>query len=157
MSNIKKLIKKTLNSTCVIFTAITAVYMLILQIMNVSTVSSAVEAFKVIMFFVFALLLAVANTILSTKSIDTIIRYMIHYIICALGFWLCFCLPNGMPASKIFVGIILFSIVYSIVMPIIALFKRRLARNKANQEKLFTQAQAKGKSTSKKQSSKKKK
>ena len=156
MLDIKKLIKKALVSACVIFTVITAVYMLILQIQNVSKVSAAVESGRVLLFFVFSVLLATANSILSITSIDIVIRYMIHYIICAIGFGLCFCLPNGMPISTMFVGIIFFSICYSIIMPIVAFFKRRLKRNKAIQEKISQQAQIKGQANAKKQSRKKK-
>ncbi len=131
MLDIKKLIKKTLISACVIFTVITAVYMLILQIINVSTeVEAAVQASRVLLFFIFSVLLSIANAILTLTQIHGAIRYMFHYFICIVGFWLCFCLPNGMPASRIFVGIIFFSIGYAIVMPIVAFFKRRLARNK---------------------------
>lgn len=158
MLDIKKLIKKALVSTCVIFTVITAVYMLILQLTNVTQeVSAAVEASRILLFFVFSLLLSIANAILSIEKIEVIARYMFHYIICSLGFLLCFCRPNGMGASKLLVGIIFFSIGYAIVMPIIAFFKRRFAKNKTIQEKKATQAQNNNKSGSKKQTNKKKK
>ena len=129
--NIKNLIKKAIISTCVIFTIITAIYMLILQIVNTTELSAAVEASRVLMFFVFSLLLAIANTLLSISQIHTAIRYMLHYVICVVGFWICFCVPNKMAASKIFVGIVFFTIGYAIIMPLIALFKRRLAKSKA--------------------------
>ena len=133
--NIKKIFKKICISCCVIFTFITAIYMLILQIINISNVSASVEASRVLLFFVFSVLLALANTILSLKQLHSIARYMLHYLILILGFWTCFCLPNGMNASTVFVGIIFVTIGYSIVMPIIALFKRRLAKNNSEPER----------------------
>ena len=133
--NIKALIKKALISTCVIFTIITAMYMLILQIINITDVSAAVESGRVLLFFVFSLLLSVANVFLSIPQIHTAIRYIIHYAICVLGFWICFCIPTKMLASQIFVGIIFFTIGYAIIMPLIALFKRRIKKNNTPPQK----------------------
>ena len=133
--DVKSLIKKVFNSTCIIFTVITAVYMLILQIMNITKISASVEAYRVLLFFIFALLLSCANMILSIEKIHTAARYMFHYFICVLGFWLCFCLPNKMRAATVFVGIVFFTIGYAIVMPIIATFKRRLKKSKTASQK----------------------
>ena len=158
MLDIKKIIKKTLVSTCVIFTVITAVYMLILQITNVNNaVPAAAYAVSVLLFFVFSLLLAIANMILSIKSIHGAIRYMFHYLIYIVGFCLCFCVPNGMTSAQIFVGIIFFSLGYAIVMPIVALFKRRLERNRKSQEKADQLNAKNAKGNSKKYSHGKKK
>ena len=133
--DIKKIIKRTFNSTCIIFTVITAVYMLILQIINMTKLSASVEAYRVLLFFIFALLLSCANTILTIDKLHSAARYMFHYLICVLGFWLCFCLPNKMRMATVFVGIVFFTIGYAIVMPIIATFKRRLAKSKAAPQK----------------------
>ena len=133
--NIKSLIKKALISTCVIFTIITAVYMLILQIINITDISAAVESGRVLLFFVFSFLLAVANAFLSIHQIHTAIRYMVHYVLCVLGFWVCFCIPTKMLASQIFVGIIFFTVGYAIIMPLIALFRRRIKKNNAPAQK----------------------
>ena len=132
---IKKLIKKTLVSACVIFTVTTALYMLILQIMNISDESAAVEAGRVLLFFVFSLLLALANALLSIKSIHTALRYAAHYIIATFGFWTCFCLPNSMDASKTLVGIVLFTVGYAIVMAIYAFIKSRLKKAVKSEDK----------------------
>lgn len=133
---IKKLIKKTLVSACVIFTVTTALYMLILQIMNISDVSASVEAERVLLFFVFSLLLALANMLLSIKAIHAALRYAAHYIIATFGFWTCFCLPNDkMDASKTLVGIVLFTVGYAIVMAIYAFIKSRLKKAVKSEDK----------------------
>ena len=131
----KKLIKKLLVSTCVIFTVLTAIYMLILQIMNTAEISAAVESGRVLLFFVFSFLMACANTLLSIEKIHGAIRYMSHYILCTLGFWICFCIPNNMQASQILVGIVFFTLGYAIVMPLIAFFRRRLTKSKTPPQK----------------------
>ncbi len=142
---IKKLIKKTLVSACVIFTIVTAIYMLILQIMNISKESAAVEAGRVLLFFVFSLLLALANALLSIKSIHAALRYSAHYLITTFGFWACFCLPNSMDASKTLVGIVLFSAAYAIIMAIYAFIKSRLKKAMKNEEKYEKQFSGKKK------------
>ncbi len=143
---IKKLIKKTLVSACVIFTVITALYMLILQIMNISDESAAVEAGRVLLFFVFSLLLALANMLLSIKAIHTAVRYAAHYIIATFGFWTCLCLPNDkMDASDTLVGIVLFTVGYAIVMAIYAFIKSRLKKAVKSEEKYEKQFSGKKK------------
>ena len=132
---VKTLVKKALISSCVIFTVITAVYMLILQIITITDTSAAIESSRVLLFFVFSILLAIANAILAIKQIHTAIRYMIHYFICVIGFWVCFCIPNKMTASTIFVGIVFFTVGYAIIMPLIAFFKRRLTKAKTPPQK----------------------
>ena len=138
---LRKLFKKLLNSACIIFTVITAAYMLILQIINITDSDAGIEASRVLLFFIFSLLLSTANVILSTNKIHAALRYIIHYVISIFGFWTCFCLPNKMDFSKTFVGIIIFSACYAIVMTLIAVFTRRFKRQsepKAKYEKQFT-------------------
>ena len=138
---LRKLFKKLLNSACIIFTVITAVYMLILQIINISDSNAGIEASRVLLFFIFSVLLSIANLFLSAKGIHASLRYIIHYVISIFGFWTCFCLPNKMDFSKTFVGIIIFSACYAIVMTLIGVFSRRLKKQsepKAKYEKQFT-------------------
>ena len=132
---LKKIFKKLLTSVCIIFTIVTALYMLVLQIINISDSDAAVEAGRVLLFFVFSILLSIANTILSIKKFNVILRYFLHYVISAFGFWVCFCLPNKMNFSRSFVGIVIFSIVYAVIMTIIGIFSHRLNKTKKNEKK----------------------
>ena len=141
----KKLIKKALISSCVIFTVITAVYMLILQIMNISAQQTAIQAGRVLLFFVFSVLLAIANTVLSIKSLHTAVRHLVHYIIFIFGFWSCFCLPNAMTASQMLVGIVLFTLGYIVVMLIYTFFKKRIDNSKQPEQKYQKQFSGKKK------------
>ena len=142
---VKKLIKKTLNSTCIFFTIITALYMLIMLIINVSDGSAQIEAERVLLFFVFSLLLSIANALVKAKAIHIALRYLIHYLICAIGFWLCFCLPNKMDASKTLVGIVLFSILYAIIMTLRGIFSRRFKKIKQKESNEKYEKQFSGK------------
>ena len=143
--DVKKLIKKTLNSTCIFFTIITALYMLIMLIINVSDGSAQIEAERVLLFFVFSLLLSIANALVKAKAIHIALRYLIHYLICAIGFWLCFCLPNKMDASKTLVGLVLFSILYAIIMTLRGIFSRRFKKIKQKESNEKYEKQFSGK------------
>lgn len=132
---LKKLFKKLFNSACIIFTVVTASYMLVLQIMNIADSEVAIEAGRVLLFFVFSLLLAIANTLLSVEKIHSALRYILHYVITTFGFWTCFCIPNDMTSSQTLVGIVIFSIVYAIIMIIIDIFARRLKKAQAKEQK----------------------
>ena len=128
---ITKLIKKAISVACLCFTIITAVYMLIMQITNVdSTVPVLVEGEKVLLFFVFSLLYAIANAILSLKALHSALRYIFHFITCVFGFYACFLLPADMSDSHIITGIILFILGYLMVMGVRALFRSRLKSNR---------------------------
>lgn len=142
---IKKLFKKLLNSTCIIFTVVTAAYMLVLQIINITDSVAAVEAGRVLLFFVFSLLLSIANTLLSIEKIHLALRYIFHYIISTFGFWTCFCLPNKMNASKTLVGIVIFSLVYALIMSVIGIFSRRLKKSRSSEKKYEKQFSNKNK------------
>ena len=111
--------EKALVSTCVIFTVITVAYMLVLQIINISASSAAIETGRVLLFLLFSCLLAIANAILSIKKIHTALRYIIHYSIFIFAFSICFCLPNKMDSTKIIIGITLASAGYTVIMLLI--------------------------------------
>ena len=140
---LKKLFKKLLNSTCIIFTVTTALYMLVLQLINITDTDAAVEAGRVLLFFVFSLLLSIANTLLSIKSIHAIARYFLHYAITTFGFWACFCLPNKMDASKTLVGIVIFSAAYAIIMTVVGIFSARLKKSQKVEPKYEKQFSSK--------------
>ena len=126
---INKLIKKTLCASCIYFTVISAVYMLILRIINVGD-TAAVEADRILLFFLFSLLFSVANTIKSIKRINSALRNIAHYIICLFSFYACFMLPTNMRLSFVFTGLVIFTVAYLIVVSSIAIFKSRLNSNK---------------------------
>ena len=142
---LKKLFKKMLNSTCIIFTVITAAYMLVLQLVNISDAEAAVEAGRVLLFFVFSLLLSIANALLSIEKIHLALRYIFHYVILTFGFWACFCLPNKMNAARALVGACIFTIAYIIVMTVIGIFSRRLKKTQKLEKKYEKQFSTKSK------------
>ena len=132
---LKKLFKKLLTSTCIVFTVLTMVYMLLLQITNIEDTDAAVQAGRVLLFFVFSLMLSIANTAFSIEKLHLALRYIIHYAITVFGFWTCICLPLNNRFSTTLVAIVAFSIIYAITMLLISIFGRRMKKNKKNEIK----------------------
>ena len=133
--NIKQTIRKILTDACVLFSIITAAYALIVALVYVNQEQVLIEAGRVILFFVFSLLVSAANIIYRTKTMSGAVRLLLHFLICTLAFYLCFLLPLSMPGSSVLVGIIFFVLVYFLVMGIISLFASRFRKNRdANEE-----------------------
>ena len=119
--------------------------MLVLQITNITDADAGVEAGRVLLFFVFSILLSIANALHSIDKIHLALRYIFHYVITTFGFWTCFCLPNKMAASTTLVGLVVFSVVYAIIMTIIGIFSHRLKKLQKDEKKYEKQFSTKNK------------
>ena len=114
--------------------------MIIQAIVNVSDETLLLDAGRTALFFVFSLLLALANTVLTIDKLSTAFKVVIHFIIVMFAFYACLLLPLSMPASSVFVGLIFAAIVYAITMGLVALFRsryKRISENHENYEKKF--------------------
>ena len=136
---IGKTIKKCLVSACIYFTVIVAGYMLILQVTNIDDGVAAVEAPRVLLYFLFSLMLSAANFIRAIPKINGALGYAIHYVICVFAFYTCFMLPVNMRGSFMVTGVIIFTLLYVIFMALIAFFKARLRTNRAIEDKYTKQ------------------
>ena len=123
-----KLIKKWLAHTCVYFTISILIYLLIQAITIVGENFKGLEVDRTLLILVFSLLLALANTVLTLDKLSTALKIAIHFVIVMFAFYACLLLPVSMPASRIFVGLVLAAIVYAIIMGLVALFRSRYKR-----------------------------
>ena len=133
--DLKKLIKKMFTAACIYFTLISAVYMLFMTFITTGDDSPAIEASRVLLFFVFSLLWALADAIRTIKAIPFPLGRIIHFVICAFGFYACFMLAVRMTPSNTLTGIIIFSFVYWICVGLKAFFSSRLKRNREQSQK----------------------
>lgn len=129
---VKGFIKKLLVHSCVYFTIAMLVYMILAAIVNVSDDTLLLDAGRTVLFFVFSVLLAGANTVFSIKELNAAIRVILHYVFTTFGFYVCFMMTLGMRTSQVFVGLIIFTLIYFIILGIVTAFR---ARYKANAEK----------------------
>ena len=137
--NLKKLIKKISVHACVYFTVIVAFYSLIAWLINANDGVVLINAGNVFLYFIFSVLLAVANGIFSLKSIHSGARLVIHLLICLVAFYTCFLLPLSLNASGLLVGIVTFILIYFIIAGLIALFSARYKKNTEKTEEYVNQ------------------
>ena len=126
---IRTLIKKITVNGCIYFSIITALYSLLTFLTHLDEIPVLINAGNVLLFFVFSLILAFANSVLSFSSMGGGAKLFLHFIICLFGFYTCFLLPISPSASGYLVGIVCFSVIYFIIAGVIALFRSRLKKN----------------------------
>ena len=130
-----KLIKKWLTHTCAYFTVVTLIYMIIQAIVNVSDEALVLDAGRTALFFLFSLLIALANTVFSIDKLITALKVTLHFVIVMFAFYACLLLPLSMPASSIFVGLALGAVVYAVIMGLVAVFRSRFKKISESSEK----------------------
>lgn len=128
--DIKQFIKKYINTACVYFTLITALYMLCMTFITTGDDSPAVEASRVLLFFIFSVLWSIADAIRAFKRIPAILGRVIHFAICIFAFYACFMLPVRMLPSTILTGLVIFTLAYWLVLGIKTFFTSRLQQNR---------------------------
>ncbi|MBQ9086995.1 MAG: hypothetical protein IJY47_07410 [Clostridia bacterium] len=130
--NMKQFLKQAFLRASVYFTVCAALYSLLMAVVNVTEEEVLLSAEQLLLIFVFALLAGLGQSILRLPRVSGVIRYLAHYGILAMGFYACFLLPAGMSATQIFIGLVLYTLLYLLIMGTIALFR---ARFRANAEK----------------------
>ena len=128
--SVKDLIKKILTHSCIYFSFIMLFYIIIQAIVNVGDDTLYLDAVRSILFFVFSLLLAIANIIYCKVKIPGYARLIIHYLICIFAAYCCFFVILDMRASQVLVGIALLSAVWAMIMGIWAAVSSRYRKNK---------------------------
>ena len=95
--NIRKIIKKLLTDTSIYFTVITAIYTLIMMIVNVSDNAVGLEAERLLLIFVFSALAALAQLLLGLKTLHGALRILLHggILLLALSVLPAPCLDEG--------------------------------------------------------------
>lgn len=132
---VKGFIKKLLVHACVYFTISMLLYMILAAIVNVGDEDLLLDAGRTVLFFVFALLLAGANTVFSLRSLHSALRVILHYIFTTFGFYVCFMMTLGMRTAQVFIGLVIFTLIYFIVLGIVAAFRARYRANTEKSEK----------------------
>ncbi|MBE6546404.1 MAG: hypothetical protein E7668_03045 [Ruminococcaceae bacterium] len=132
--DLRKVFKNMLTESCVYFALISALYCVLMLIVNVSEQEVLLSALTLLLIFVFSVLAMLAQTLYRYKALNGAARLFLHYAILALAFYLCFLLPASMTASQVLIGLTVFTLIYALVMGLSALFLRRLRKNAAREE-----------------------
>ena len=132
---VKGFFKKWLNHACVYFSVFMLTYIILAAIVNVGDDKLMLDAGRTVLFFLFAFLLSAANTIFKLESISGGLRLLIHYVLTTLGFYFCFIMTLNMRTASVFIGLVLFTVVYFIIFGIVALFRSRYKKNTERSER----------------------
>ena len=127
------LVKKILTKACIYFSIITAVYTVLVMITNVDDELVLLDASRIMLFFVGAVLFSIGNMLLKLPSLNSALKVFLHYIIFLFTFYICFLMPMNAETSSTIVGLTLFSILYAIVMAIFLLIRSRYASRNSKQ------------------------
>lgn len=142
--NFWKIIKKSLTEACVIFCVIFA--LIAIFVLSLDKGEGLYSLGQTFLFFIFALIFAMANAVMRTKSLSFGLRLFLHFLITAIGFYLCFMLYMGMAGTQIIIGFFLYAVVYAIAALIIGLFVSRFRKIKnahSDYENKFQKAESK--------------
>ena len=142
--NIWQIIKKSLTEACVIFCVIFAFIAIFVLSMDKS--EGLYSLGQTFLFFIFSLIFALANVVMRIKSLSFALRLFLHFLMTALGFYLCFLLYMGMQGTQVLVGLFLYAVVYFISALIIGLLVSRFRKIKnahSDYEKKFKNAKSK--------------
>jgi hypothetical protein len=123
--NIGSFFKKTFSRASVYFTLITAIYALIVMIVNVDDKLVLLDAGRVLLFFVASFLFSLGNAFLAVKKFAGPLRVFLHYLVYLFAFCACFLLPISLDTSGTIVGVTLFTIIYAISLAIVLLVRSR--------------------------------
>ena len=135
--DIKSYIKKIALNTCVIFTAITVAYGILVSLMNPDAEQILIDGTRIVLFFFFALLVSLANALLSIKKMPSAIRVILHYLLSTFAFYLCVLFPvadTKVGAGFTVVGLSLFTVAYALGAATVCITRTSHKRNKEKKE-----------------------
>ena len=135
--DLKIFIKKTLINSAILFTTMTVLYSLLVILVNADAKEILLEASRILLFFIFSVMVSLANSILGVKAIPSALRYVLHFLLCAAAFYLCMLFPlvnAGAGGSFVVVGLSAFTLVYVIGLVIITIIKSTVTRKKEKKQ-----------------------
>ena len=137
--NFKFFIKKLLINSCIFFSLIMLGYTVVAAIMHVNEGEVLLDASRVLLFYVFSLSFAAANSMKGIKSLHKAAALLLHFVVTIFAFYACFLLPLEMSTSGIFVGLSVYTVAYVVISAIMSIFKSRFVANSEVNEKYISQ------------------
>lgn len=125
-----KTLQKWLTDGCVYFTALSLLIILINLLATDDATSKGISAVSFLLFFPCGLCMSAGGLLLRLKTLPRWSRYLLHYIICVLAFFLMFYLPvsthsNAMTKLVMFITL---SVVYWILFSAVMLIYSRVRK-----------------------------
>lgn len=125
-----KTLQKWLTDGCVYFTALSLLIILINLLATDDATSKGISAVSFLLFFPCGLCMSAGGMLLRLKTLPRWSRYLLHYIICVLAFFLMFYLPvsthsNAMTKLVMFITL---SVVYWVLFGAVMLVYTRVRK-----------------------------
>ena len=137
--NFKSFIKRLLINSCIFFSLIMLGYAVVAAIMHVGEDEVLLDASRVLLFYVFSLCFAAANSLKRIQALHKAVALLLHFVITVFAFYACFLLPLGMSSSNVIIGLAVYTVAYVIISAVMALFKSRLKANAEVNEEYVAQ------------------
>lgn len=129
---------RILLPACGYFTLLTLIYAVgVYALYGKSSNGGALASLRVLLFFVFALILATANSLFRIERLNMALRTVLHGAVTALGFWLCLVKPLELEGSGELMGLLVYLALYAVVTVIVMLHRSNAAK-KADREAEYT-------------------
>ncbi len=130
-----KSLYNTFKSGCVIFTILVFVFYILGNV-----ISSAVQVltlFNMFLLLLFSIWFALANYLLNRKSINIVVRVLIHFLLTVVGFFVIFIYMAGNfeNKSRAFIITVGFAVLYIIIAAITLFFKNILKKKDNDKQK----------------------
>ena len=135
----RNFVKRLLTKGCIYFSVIMLVYIIIAAIMNVGDDELLLSAGRVVLFFVFSVLLAAANAFYALDRPSGGARLVIHYVITLFAFYTCFMLTLSLRASGTLIGLVAFTAVYFALMGVWSAIRAKYRTNTENAQRYISQ------------------
>lgn len=127
--------KTTFTQACIYFTVITFIYAtFIFALYGGSEDGGLLSSLRTLMFFVFSLLFASANRLLTSDKLSKPLKIICHFAITAVGFYLSMILPADIKGSTAVIGIVIYLIIYVLAALIISAMNAGKNKKSANDE-----------------------
>ena len=133
---ILKILGKLSVDTSIFFTVITALYSVLMMIINVSEDEPAMRASWLLYIFLFSFLAALSQLIYRLEIMHKAWRVTIQYIMLLFSSYVCFFLPLSMTGNQIVIGLTLVTIIYFACFGVGAFFTHRF-RKKIQKEEIY--------------------
>ena len=136
----KTFIRKILVSTCVVATLISVFFYFLAAIVNkVESLmdETAITFRQFLLILLFSLLVALANRLLSVKSLHAVLRVAIHYATLLAAFLVVFVAAGKLKISgpaSVFLAVMIFTVLYAVFF-VAGYFLSRLFRDAPDEKK----------------------
>lgn len=133
----KNFFKAAFGRTAAYYTLAVLLFSLLTLITNASAETISMDPVRILLFLPFCFSFAVANTLMTYKTIEAVTRWGVHFALTIISAFLCIILPANISSpSGNFTGIMLIIAVYFLGVLIYAIFASRIRKTLAEDKKL---------------------